>query len=162
VVAVKYDDISDAFEFVGSAPPCTHNAYISRDTGHIYWTSELAPLDEEVPDDLDTSGSYLLVPHKTELNLGRNLALRFAASELPAHYDRIVGFFRHKGAYARFKDLLDSEGALERWYKYEADATEKALRDWCADNDIQLIASSETSAAQSGNAPTGQPEGRRE
>jgi CMP-2-keto-3-deoxyoctulosonic acid synthetase len=68
------------------------------------------------------------LPHKTDLDLGKRLALRFAASELPYCRDRIADFFRHKGAYARFKDLLDSEGALERWYKYETEATERALR----------------------------------
>jgi len=155
VVAVKYDDISDAFEFVGSAPPCEHNAYISLETGRIYWTSELTPLDEEVPDDLETSGRYLLVPHKTELDLGRNLALRFAASEMPEHYNRIVGFFQRKGAYARFKELLDSKGALERWYTYEAEATEKALRDWCAKNGIRFIERDGEPAAQPGDTPAG-------
>ena len=35
--------------------------------------------------------------------------------------------------------MLDSAGALERGYRYEADATERALRDRCADNDIGLI-----------------------
>jgi hypothetical protein len=145
-----------AFAFVGSAPPCEHSAYISLDTGHIYWTSELNPLEEEVPDDLETSDRYLLVPHKTELDLGRNLALRFAASELPEHYDQIEGLFRHKGAYARLKALLDSEGALERWDRYEADATEKALKDWCADNDIRIVESSGEAAAQPGDGPAGE------
>jgi hypothetical protein len=162
MVAVKYDDISDAFEFVGSAPPCSNSAYISRDTGQVYWTSELAPLDEEVPDDLGASDRYLLVPHKTELDLGRNLALRFAASELPEHYDQVVDIFRRKGAYARFKELLDSVGALKRWYDYQAEATEAALRGWCAANDIQLVGRSGGSAAQSGGGPAGQPFGRRE
>jgi len=147
VVAVKFDDLSLGFDFVGSAPPSENNAYISLDTGQIYWASEFNPLDEEVPDDLETSDRYLLLPHKTELDLGKGLALRFAASELPHCYDRIVGFFRHKGAYARFKGLLDSEGALERWYKYEAEATESALREWCAENDIQLIERNGDSAA---------------
>jgi hypothetical protein len=155
MVAVKYDDVFDAFEFVGSAPPCANSAYISRDTGQVYWISELAPLDEEVPDDLEASDRYLLVPHKTELDLGRNLALRFAASELPEHYDQVVDIFRRKGAYARFKELLDSVGALKRWYNCEADATEKALRDWCTSNDLQLIASSEDPAAQSGDGQAG-------
>ena len=85
---------------------------------------QLIGATSEVPDDLETSDRYLLLPHKTELDLGKGLALRFAASELPHCYDRIVGFFRHKEAYARFKGLLDSESALERWYKYEAEATE--------------------------------------
>jgi hypothetical protein len=139
VVSVKFDDLSLAFEFVGSAAPSENNAYISLDTGQVYCTSELNPLDEGVPDDLETSDRYLLVPHKTDLDLGKGLALRFAASELPHCYDRIVDFFRHKGAYARFKDLLDSEGTLERWYKYEAEATDKALRDWLFTKALRLF-----------------------
>ena len=155
MVAVKYDDLSFAFEFVGSAAPSENNAYISLDTGQVHCTSELNPLDEEVPDDLETSDRYLLVPHKTDLDLGKGLALRFAASELPHCYDRIVGFFLRKGAYSRFKDLLDSEGILERWYKYEAEATERALRDWCSENRIQLIENIGDPAAQPGDAPVG-------
>jgi hypothetical protein len=153
VIAVKFDDLSLALDFVGSASPSENNAYISLDTGQIYWTSELNPLDEDVPHDLETSDRYLVLPHKTELDLGKGLALRFAVGELPHCYDRIVGFFRRKGAYARFKDLLDSEGALERWYKYEAEATGKALRDWCAENDIHLIECNGDSAAQPVVAP---------
>jgi hypothetical protein len=139
VVAVQFDDLLLAFEFVGSAAPSENKAYVSLDTGQIYCTSELSALDEEVPNDLETSARYVLLPHKAELDLGKRLALRFTENELPGSYNRIAGFFRHKGAYARFKDLLDSEGALERWYRYEADATERALREWCAENDLQLI-----------------------
>ncbi len=151
MVAVKFDDLWLAFEFVGSAAPSENNAYISLDTGQIYCTSEPSPLDEEVPDDLETSDRYLLLPHKTELDLGRSLALRFAASELPDCYDRVAGFFHHKGAYRHFKDMLDSQGALTRWYKYEAEATERILRDWCADNDIELIGGTRDTAAQPGD-----------
>jgi len=153
VIVVKFDDLSLAFDFVGSAPPSENNAYISIDTGQIYWTSEVNPLDEEVPGDLETADRYLALPHKTELDLGKGLALRFAASELPHCYDQIVSYFRRKGAYARFKDLLESEGALERWYQYEAEATDKALRDWCVESDIHLIERSGNSAAQPVVAP---------
>jgi len=127
-----------AFEFVGSAAPGENKAYVSLDTGEIHWTSELTSFDEEVPDDLETSDRYVLLPHKTELELGRPLALQFAASELPDCYEQVGGFFRHKGAYARFKVLLDSRDALERWYRYEAAAIEKALRKWCAGNGIPI------------------------
>ena len=47
MVAVKFDDLSLGFDFVGSAPPSENNAYISLDTGQIYWVSEFNPLDEE-------------------------------------------------------------------------------------------------------------------
>ena len=138
MVAVKLDDLSMAFEFVGAGAPGENNAYISLDTGEIYWTSEMNPMDEEVPDDLETSDRYLSVPHKTDLDLGKRLALRFAARELPACYDQVAGFFHRKGAYARFKALLDSKGALDRWYAYEAESIEQALRAWCAEHGLEL------------------------
>ena len=147
MVAVQYEEISSAFEFVGSAAPTEHSAYISLDTGKIYWASELASMDEELPDDVDTSDRYLVVPHKTELDLGRNLAFRFAAQELPDSYERVTSIFRRKGAYGRFKQLLDDNGVLEKWYKFEAEATEKALREWCAANGIQIVEGNASSAA---------------
>jgi len=147
MVTVTYEEISSAFEFVASGAPMEHSAYISLDTGQIYWASELASLDEELPDDLDTSDRYLIVPHKTELDLGKDLVLRFAAEELPDSYDHVASIFRSKGAYGRFKQLLEDKGVLENWYKFEAEASDKALRKWCAANDIQIVESSAPSAA---------------
>jgi hypothetical protein len=146
VVSVRYDDVLLAFEFVSSAPSMENNAYISRDTGEIHWTSELNPIDEDVPDDLETSDRYIAVPHKNDLDLGRDLALRFAAQELPEYYERVQDFFRRKGAYARFKQLLELDGLLEQWYKFEARSVETALREWCAENNIDLHDSSDETA----------------
>lgn len=139
MVKVKYDDLSIAFEFVNSAPQTENNAYVSLDTGAIYCISEYNPDDQEIPEDLETSDRYIAIPHKNDLDLGRNLVLRFAAQAIPEHSDRIQGFFRRKGAYRRFKDLLESEALLEKWYAFEAESTERALRDWCTENDIQIV-----------------------
>jgi hypothetical protein len=140
MVAVKHDDLSLAFDFVSYAAPTEHNAYVSLDTGKIYWTSDSSDaFDEEIPDDLETSDRYLAIPHKNDLDLGRRLALRFVAQALPECYDPVEGFFRRQGAYARFKDLLEREGVLERWYSFEADAVESTLRQWCAENGLELV-----------------------
>ena len=147
MVAVKYDALSLAFEFVSSGAPMEHNAYVSLDTGEVYWTSDLNPIEDEVPADLETSDRYLAIPHKSDLDLGRKLALRFVARELPDCYEQAEGFFRRKGAYARFKQLLESEGVLEKWYKFEEESIERALRDWCAENDIQLVEEDDGSSA---------------
>ena len=147
MVAVRYDDLSLAFDFVSGGPRMEHNAYISIDTGQIYWTSELNPTEEEVPADLETSDRYIAIPHKNDLDLGRNLALRFVAQELPERYGRAEAFFRSKGAYARFKQLLESEGVIEKWYQFEAESVEKALRAWCAENGIQFIEQADESSA---------------
>jgi hypothetical protein len=139
MAAVRYADLSMAFDFVSDASPMEHDAYVSLDTGNVYWTSDFDDaFDEDRPDDLETSDSYLAIPHKNELDLGRNLALRFVVHELPMCYEQVEGFFRRQGAYGRFKDLLAHEGALERWYSFETDSVERALRQWCADNGLEI------------------------
>jgi|SRR5450759_3910921 hypothetical protein len=139
MVTVKYDDLSAAFDFVSFAAPFEHRAFVSLDTGAVYWISETSPIDEEdLPDDLDTSDRYIAVPHKNELDLGNNLALRFVEEKLPDRYADVESFFRRPGAYARFKELLATEECLERWYAFESESTERALRDWCKANEIHL------------------------
>ena len=146
MAAVKYEDLSAAFDFVSFAAPMEHHAYLSIDTGTIYWISELNPLDEEVPEDLETWDRYIPIPHKNDLDLGSDLALRFAEAELPDRYNSVAQLFRHRGAYARFKELLASEGSLDKWYAFEAESTERALRDWCTANAISVIGDEEGSA----------------
>jgi GNAT superfamily N-acetyltransferase len=43
-----------------------------------------------------------------------------------------------RGAFARFKDLLDRRGVLDQWYDFEAKAEERALRMWCDLNSIDV------------------------
>lgn len=137
--AVKIADLLDAFEFVSFGPPCQHEASLSLADGRFFLSSDGEPLDDELDEEPESLEGFLQIPHKYDLDLGTDLVMKFAAHELPDHYDQIVGIFRHKGAYRRFKDLLDSLGALERWYTYEKEATERALREWAAANELELI-----------------------
>ena len=138
MVAIKYADLLDAFEFVSFGAPFESSAFICADTGVIYCTSDTLELDEKVPEDLETSDRYIAIPHKNDLNLGRDLVLSFVDQALSEDYGTVAGFFRRKGAYSRFKQLLESRGALEAWFTFEANAVEAALRQWCEENRIQL------------------------
>ncbi len=140
MVTVKHEDLATAFDFVSFGTPSEHRAFVSRDTGAVYWLAEGDPIDEELPDDLETSDRYIELPHKNDLGLGIQLPLRFTQEQLPHHVATVADFFRHRGAYARFKELLSAEGSLDKWYEYEVEATERALRDWCEANEIQLAA----------------------
>lgn len=52
IATVKHKELSLAFEFVSSGAPMEHRAYVSLDSGKIYWISELIPIqEEEIPDD---------------------------------------------------------------------------------------------------------------
>ena len=139
-VTVNARELRDAFDFVSAGEAFDNSAYISLDTGKIYWRSTAADLEEEdLPNDIDESDRYRAVPSQRELDLGRRLALAFVADELPDDYDTVTGFFRRRGAYGRFKNLLDRRGKLERWYDFEARATDAALRGWCAEHGIEPV-----------------------
>jgi hypothetical protein len=139
VATVTYPELLEAFEFVSSGLQYEHSSYINADTGAIIWISADIEVEEEVPYDIETSDRYIAIPHKNELNLGRNLALAFAEREIPSNYETVVAFFRKKGAYGRFKNFLETRHLLERWHAFEAKATESALRAWCAENDVVLV-----------------------
>ena len=136
----QFPDLSAAFDFVSFGAPFEHRAYISMDTGTIYWIAELNPTDEEVPDDVEESDRYIAIPHKNDLDLGSHLVFRFAAEQLPDQYRLVEGFFRHRGAYARVtRSSSPLRGNWRNGYTFEAASTEKALKDWCADNSIDVI-----------------------
>lgn len=145
IARIRYSELLQAFEFVSFGAPFEHSAFIDPDTGAIYCVSSEIEIEEELPDDLatpddlETSNRYIEVPHKNDLDLGRNLALSFTAEEIPGECETVAAFFRKKGAYARFKDLLGARDLLEHWYAFESRETEKALCLWCLENGIELI-----------------------
>ncbi len=142
-VAVNARELRDVLDFVSAGEAFDHSAYISLDTGKIYWSSTEAGLEEkDLPQDIDDSDRYLAIPSQRELGLGRRLALAFAAEELPDDYDTVARFFRRRGAYGHFKDLLDTRGKLERWYAFENRATDEALAAWCAEHGIEPVTDS--------------------
>ena len=114
-----------------------HEAYLSKETGKIYWHSEFGDNFEELPDDIDDSNKYISIPHKNDLDLGNRLAFRFVEKSLPSESGRVRTIFARRGAYARFKGFLVDRGMLKQWHEFEAEAQEKALREWCKANDLE-------------------------
>jgi len=135
---VSYADLLTAFEWVSSGAPMENSAFVSRKTGALHWASVLMELDDELPEDIEDGSLYVAVPHKRDLDLGKNLVLNFTDERLPESSATVASFFRHRGAYGRFKDLLERKGMLEAWYEYEAQAVEQALRTWSEENGLQL------------------------
>jgi hypothetical protein len=141
IIAVNGDDLRTAFEWVSAGTPSENAAYVSIESGRIYWTSIANDMEEDdLPEDLEDASLYIAVPHKNDLDLGSRLVLRFVARELPDDYGAVADFFRRRRAYARFKDLLHRRRALQRWYDFEERATEEALLAWCAQNGIRCVA----------------------
>lgn len=143
-VPVSLSELLDACDWVssGEAAGLDAEARISKETGAIHWLGE--EVDEEPPDDIEDEHLYVAVPARADLDLGRTLALQFAQEHLPGSLDAVSGFFHKRGAYSRFKALLEDAGQLDAWRRYEADATERALREWCEDHGFDLVSHGQT------------------
>lgn len=133
----SFGDIENAFLFVGSAPYGENEAYLDTETGRIFYRSDMGGIDEIAENEVDPD-ELTAIPHKNDLNLGKALVFEFVASDLPDEYDRVRDIFSRRGAYGRFKDLLDSKGLLETWYRFEDDREKEAIRYWCEKNKIEL------------------------
>ena len=132
-----FEDIDMAFFFVSSGAPCEHEAYLDRDTGKIFWYSAFGDNEEELPTDLEDP-RYVSIPHKKDLGLGKPLPIEFAKNYMKDHVQEVYDIFSRKGAYSRFRELLERTNFIDKWYSFENESTSKALRDWCADNNIEI------------------------
>ena len=137
--SVQYSELRDAFDFVSFGQPMEHEAYLCLRTAKCYGHSEYGNDEEPLPKNIDEAGTYIAIPHKNDLDLGKALVLTFADTHLPESYDKVQRIFSRAGAYARFKDLLEHRRMLEQWYEFEETASDDALRRWCKDNDIETI-----------------------
>jgi len=135
---VSIQDILTAVEYVSLGGVGEQQAYLCRPSGEIHLHAEFGDNFEELPDDIDDDEKYVALPDRRELDLGKKLVLDFIGGAMPDDFDEVRRIFSRKGAYARFRDLLWRRGMLQQWYDFENKATEKALREWCADNSIEL------------------------
>nr|MBF0223350.1 hypothetical protein [Desulfobulbaceae bacterium] len=135
-MAITYDEIENAFIFVSMDQQYMNNAYLCRETGRIFYTSEMGDSDE-LPEDIDEP-KYISIPHKNDLDLGKDLVIEFMSNFLPEELDRVYSIFRRQGAYSRYKDLLAEKGLLDNWYNFENERRKAALKEWCAENDINI------------------------
>jgi hypothetical protein len=135
---VSFDDLLDAFAFVNFGGTDEHQVFLCRQTGRLYWHSELVDEFDDLPGDIDDSEKYIALPDKRELGLGKPLALDFARQFLPKDFDEVRYIFSKRGAYAKFKDLLIRKELLDQWDGFEKSAEETALRAWCDEHSIEV------------------------
>lgn len=137
--SVTLDDLEDALMWVSSGESFQSAAFISKATGQVFYSSTEIDVEEELPEDMNDPALYWCVPHKSDLELGRDLVFQFAREHLPEQMDLVRDCFHRRGAYARYKDLLDRTGKLERWHQYEQEATRAALLAWADEEGINVI-----------------------
>jgi hypothetical protein len=134
---VKFSDLEDAFLFVSLSPYGEHSAYLNKDTGEIKYQSEMGGIDEMTDEEVE-GDEWLDIPHKNDLDLGRQLVFDFVETHLAEKYDQVRQLFRGGGGYRNFKALLETKGLLETWYEFENRRQQEALKEWCEENEVEL------------------------
>ncbi len=135
-MVVNFSDIEMAFEFVSSGYGFDHSAWLDKESGHIYYDSDSS--EDILPDDLYENDKYIQIPEKRDFGLGKPLALKFAGQYMPEKTDMVRSAFQSRGAYSKFKDLLENLSLLDKWYTYEESALEQAIKEWCHENSIEI------------------------
>ena len=138
MTTATFTDILDGYEFCALADLPDTQAFVSLERGTVHIVSSDLELEEELLEDIET-GTYLALPGKRDLDLGRELVMEFTEKYLPSSAETVRGFFHRRGAYGRFKEFLDRRGQLDAWFEFERSATESRLRQWCADHGIDLV-----------------------
>ena len=136
--SVRLDDLEMAFEFVSAGEPMEYEAYLSLETGTIYYHSEYGEIEEPLPEDIDDQDKYVLIPQKKYFGLGRGLALSYAEKFLPNNLDIVRAMFNRSGAFHRFKELLATHDQIDTWRMFESEALTQAIRQWCEENEITI------------------------
>ena len=132
-----FDEIETAFMFVSSGPEFMNSAILDRETGKIYYTSDLGDSDE-LPQDIEGNEKYIGIPHRNDLDLGKQLVFKFVMKVVPEEIEIIMGFFNHPGAYSNYKKYLTRINKLKEWFKFEETETQGALKEWCKQNNIEI------------------------
>lgn len=138
-VSVKWADLEDAFDFVNSAKKGENVARLSLASGQIELQSVWTELWAEETETKAAGGETLDIPHKTDLGLGRDLVLWFVEEVIPEQLDDVAEIFQKRGAYAKFRALLEEEGLTQQWYLFEAEAEKQGLKSWCEENGISIL-----------------------
>jgi hypothetical protein len=138
VPTILYDDLEAALQWVSSSAPFENAAYISKTTGKVFYSSSSGDIEDELPDDYEDAALYWTVPHKNDLDLGSRLAHRFTDERLPEHRREVHDIFRHRGAYSKFKALLQRLRILDAWFEFEREETESALLAWAEEEGMSV------------------------
>ena len=133
--------------FVNSSSYGECTALFDKKTEKIYLQSGLFDMDEFVDDeqlaeeeDYDAE-IHIEIPHKNDLDLGRDLVFEFVEKFLPEDENKVDQFFSQRGAYSRYKNLLESKGLLDQWHQFENKSELIALSLWCEENEIDITGS---------------------
>ncbi|MCL2318238.1 MAG: UPF0158 family protein [Methanomassiliicoccaceae archaeon] len=109
--------------------------FYNKETGELDYYSEFADPEYDDSEKFEDS-CWVAGPDAYELDVF-SLMDRFADGLTDARAkELLILALDGKGAFRRFRTVLEREGLEEEWYAFKHDAFIEIAREWCKDNDI--------------------------
>jgi hypothetical protein len=137
VVPADIDELLEAIEWVSAGADFRNAAYICRNDGRTFWIGGDVEQIDDMPKDIEDGSLYLALPSKQQLGLGMPLAMRFTEEYLASDLREVRAIFSRRGAYQRFKDLLERRNRLEDWYRFESSEGRRAVATWAREHGFE-------------------------
>ena len=111
-------------------------------TGEIHFIYD-GMVDGEINQELEEyiceSDDFIALPEKYEINdyeIMREFIYTLPNGNLQ---DKLINAISGRGAFRRFREVLDDYGKTEKWYAYKEAAYEQIAREWAERHDIEII-----------------------
>lgn len=93
-------------------------------------------LEDEIENNPDR---YLRLPTKFEIHEYHIMEEFIWSLNNDSLASKLENAIRGKGAFRRFKDLVNYMGIEKQWYPYQTNAYKKIAKKWCEDNKVEYI-----------------------
>jgi len=149
---VKIDDIIDAVDFDNDMS----RSFLNTNTYQVFmFTDEelhAAQSDEDLSDSaewyyeaverakhyLENPDDYLSLPEKYDFNEYRIIEKFIARVMVAKQSEMLFQSINGKGAFRRFKMVLEKLGLVDEWYKYRGQKLREFVKFWCRENKIDF------------------------
>lgn len=138
-IQVSLKQLEDALMFSSFSSTGEVEAFVCRATGAVIVRGPEDLEEEPPPEGLGDDSLYACLPGRRNLDLGQPLVFGFLRAKAPQLEGTVRGFFRGRGAYARFKNLLERHDLLDAWHVHEESAGREALIDWAQGQGFELV-----------------------
>lgn len=125
-MTITLDALKDAYLYLDGGRDFDVEVYLCRKTGRTLANDAFSDIYELPSDEYDPK-QHIHLPDRNDLGLGVRLAKRFVAEHLPNAIDAVDDMFYRRGGWRNFKSLLERQGQLDNWYRYEDTALGEAL-----------------------------------
>ena len=87
---------------------------------------------------LENPDDYLSLPEKYDFNEYRIMEKFISRVIIPKQSEMLSQSIQGKGAFRRFKTMLERLGLLDEWYKYRGQKLREFVESWCKENEIDF------------------------